>query len=155
MVTVSEMQFSFMSERETIDVFILKRMQEEFHAKVEKFYMWCVDLEKAFVRVPRKVWKWAMGKKGIPEVLVRSVMNQYEGAKTRVRVNSDLSEECEVKVGIHQGSVLSHFLFAFVVDVVTRLARDGVLSCCMLMTVLMNKTIEGLSNTFLKWKFGY
>ena len=46
-------------------------------------------------------------------------MNLYEGAKTRVRVDSELSEEFEVIVGMHQGSVLSPFLFSVVVDVVT------------------------------------
>ena len=69
-----------------------------------------------------------MSKKGIPEVLVRSVMSQYEGAKTRVRVDSELSEELEVKVGIYQGSVLSPYLHAVVADVVTEFAREGVLS---------------------------
>ena len=53
------------------------------------------------------------------EVFIRSVMSQYEGAKTRVRVDSMSSEELDVKVGIHQGSVLLPFLFAVVVDVVT------------------------------------
>ena len=81
-----------------------------------------VDLEKAFDIVPRKVLEWAMRKKGIPDVLVRSVMSLCEGAKTRVRVNSELSEEFVVKVGIHQGSVLSPFIFALVVDVVTEFA---------------------------------
>ena len=38
-------------------------------------------------------------------------------------MDSDLSEELEVKVGMHQGSVLSSFLFAVVVDVVTEFAR--------------------------------
>ena len=33
-------------------------------------------------------------------------------AKIRVRVDSELSEELEVKVGINQGSVLSPFLSA-------------------------------------------
>ena len=68
-----------------------------------------------------------MRKKGIPEVLVRSVMSMYEGAKTRVRVDYELSEEFEVKVGMHQGSVLSPFLAVVVVDVVTDLAREDVL----------------------------
>ena len=43
-----------------------------------------------------------MRKKGIPEVLVRSVMSLYEGAMTRVSVDSELSEEFEVKVGMQQ-----------------------------------------------------
>ena len=64
-----------------------------------------------------------MRKKKIQEVLVRSVMSLYEGAKTRVTVDSELSEEFEVKVGMCQGSVLSPYLFAVVVDVVTKFAR--------------------------------
>ena len=54
---------------------------------------------------------WAMRKKGIPEVMVRAVMSLYEGAKTRVRVGLELSE-VEVKVGVHQGSVLTPLVFA-------------------------------------------
>ena len=65
---------------------------------------------------------------GISEIWVTSVMCPYERAKTRVRVDFQLSEEFEVNVGIHQGSVLSPFLFAVVVDVVTKLARECVLS---------------------------
>ena len=76
-------------------------------------YMCFVNLEKALNRVQRKVLEWAMRKKGIQEVLVRSVMSLYEGAKTRVIMDSELSEEFEVKEGIHQISVLSPFLFAF------------------------------------------
>ena len=63
-----------------------------------------VDLEKTFDRVLRKVVEWAMRKRGLPEVMVRAVMSLYEGAKTRVRVDQELSEEFEVKVSVHQGS---------------------------------------------------
>ena len=69
-----------------------------------------------------------MRKNEIPEVLVRSVMSLYREVKTRTRVDSELSEELEVKVGMHQGSVLSPFLLAVVVDVVTEITREGVLS---------------------------
>ena len=48
-----------------------------------------VDLEKAFHKVLRKVLQWAMRKKGIPEVWVRSVMSLYKGAETRVRVDCE------------------------------------------------------------------
>ena len=49
--------------------------------------------------------------------MVRAVMSLYDGAKTRVRVGSAYSKEFEVKVGVHQGSVLSPLLFATVVNV--------------------------------------
>ena len=64
---------------------------------------------------------WVMKKKGIPEVLVRSEMSLYGGA--RVRVDSASSQEFEVTVGIHRGSVLPPFLFAVVIDVVTEFTR--------------------------------
>ena len=55
-VSVDEMQFGFMPVRGTIDaVFILRRMQEEYHTKVRKLYMCFVDLEKVSDRVLRKV----------------------------------------------------------------------------------------------------
>ena len=65
-------------------MFILRRMQEEYLAKVKNVYMCFVDLENAFDTLLWKVLEWAMRKKGIPEVFIRSVMSMYEGAKTRV-----------------------------------------------------------------------
>ena len=87
-----------------------------------------VGLEKAFDRVPRRVLEWAMRKRGIPEAVVRAMMSLYEGAKTRVRVGLELSEELEVKVGVHQGSACSPLLFAIVVDVITESVRNGLMS---------------------------
>ena len=60
-----------------------------------------VDPEKAFDRVPRRVLKWAMRRRGIPEAMVRAVMSLYEGAKARVRDGLELFEEFEVKVCVH------------------------------------------------------
>ena len=46
---------------------------------------------------------------GILQILVRSVMSLYKGTMTRVRVDSDLTKGFEIKMGMHQGSVLSPF----------------------------------------------
>ena len=64
-------------------------------------------------------------KKGLSEVMVRAVMSLCDGARTRVRVRSAYSEEFEVKIGIHQGFVLSPLLFAIVVDVISENANRG------------------------------
>ena len=77
-----------MPERGTIHaVLILRRLQGKYHAK-RKSCMCLVDIEEELDRAPRKVLEWALRKKEIPEVLVRSVMSLYEGAKTRIGVDS-------------------------------------------------------------------
>ena len=126
LVDFNEAQFGFMSGKGTTDaLFLVRRLQEEHRAKDKRMYMCFVDLEKAFDRVPRRVMERAMRKKGLPEILVKAVMSLYEGAETKVRVGSGLSEEFSVKVGVHHGSVLSLLLFAMVVDEVTENARKS------------------------------
>ena len=68
----------------------MRSLQEEHLAKGKKLYICFVDLEKAFDRISCNVLEGGMRKKGIPEVFVRSVMSLNEGAKTRVRVDSEL-----------------------------------------------------------------
>ena len=58
---------------------------------------------KAFDRVPRKMVKWALRKKGLAEVLVQAVMSLYEGSRTKVRVGLETSNEFGVRFGVHQG----------------------------------------------------
>ena len=86
-------------------LFLVRRLQEEHRAKDKRMYVCFVDLEKAFDRVPRRVMEWAMREKGLPEILVKAVRSLYEGAETKVRVGSGLSEEFSMKVGLHQGFV--------------------------------------------------
>jgi len=65
--------------------------------------------------------------KGLPEAMVKAVMSLYKGAKTRVRVETQLSEEFFVKVGAHQGSVLSPLLFSIVLDVISENVKEGLM----------------------------
>ena len=90
--------------------------------------------------------------KTTPEILVKVVMSLYEGSKTKVKVGSELSEEFDIVVGVHQGSVLSPLLFAIVVDVVTENAREGLMKKVLYADdlVLMSEMIEGLKERFLK-----
>ena len=66
----------------------------------------------------------------------------------RVREDSELSEEFEVRVVMHQVSVLSPFVFVVVVDVVTEFAREGAQSELLYADglVLISETIYGLMN---------
>ena len=47
-----------------------------------------------------------MNKKSLPELTVKAVMCLHHGAKIKVRVESELSEEFFIQVGVHLRSVL-------------------------------------------------
>ena len=44
----------------------------------------------------------------------------YENAKSKVRLNEKFSEEFKIKVGVHQGAVLSPLLFIIVLEALSR-----------------------------------
>ena len=78
-------------------------------------------------RVPRKVIWWALRKLDVEEWIVRLVQGMYADARSRVRVGKGYSEEFEVKVGVHQGSLLSPLLFLIVLEALSREFRAGAL----------------------------
>ena len=132
----------------------LRMVQHIKYMEKKKLYMYFVDIEKAFDRDPRKVMEWAMRKKGLSEVIVRAVMSLYHGAKTKVRVGYELSQEFLVQVGVHQGFVLSPLLLAITVDVISENAREGLMNEILYADdlVLMSESMENLKEKFLKWK---
>ncbi|KAK3545691.1 hypothetical protein QTP70_010893 [Hemibagrus guttatus] len=93
------------------------------HVSVEKYRdgqreLHCVfvDLEKAYDRVPREELWYCMRKSGVAEKYVRVVQDMYERSRTVVRCAVGQTEEFKVEVGLHQGSALSPFLFAIVIE---------------------------------------
>ena len=126
MVSIDDMQFGFVPGRGTTDAaFIVRQLQEKHLSANKILYLAFVDLEKAFDRVPRKVLWWAMRYLGVEEWAVRAVQAMYEGAKSCVRVNGQYSEQFSVKVGVHQGAVLSPLLFIMVLEALSREFRTG------------------------------
>ena len=127
LVSIDDSQFGFVPGRGTTDaIFVVRQLQEKYLAANKRLYMAFVDLEKVFDRVPRKVIWWALRKLGVEEWIVRLVQGMYANARSRVCVGEGYSEEFEVKVGVHQGSVLSPLLFIIVLEALSREFRSGV-----------------------------
>ena len=115
-----------------------------------------VDLEKAFDRVPREVVWWALRCLGVDEWIVSVIKAMYEDATTTVRVNGRESKAFSVRVGVHQGSVLSPLVFIIVLEALSREFREG-LPMELLYTddlVLVAETEELLIEKLRKWKRG-
>ncbi|KAK3522855.1 hypothetical protein QTP86_005668 [Hemibagrus guttatus] len=90
----------------------------------EKERRTCTDLEKAYDRVPREELWYCMRKSGVAEKYVRVVQDMYERSRTVVRCAVGQTGEFKVEVVLHQGSALSPFLFAIVMDQLSEEVRQ-------------------------------
>ena len=123
-VTLDEMQFGFRPDRGTIDaIFIVQQMQEKFLVKKKELWMAFWDLEKAFDRVPREIVWWALRVVGVDEWIVKAIQAMYDDATMAVRLRDGESKEFEVKVEVHQGSVLSPLLLTTVLEALCKQFR--------------------------------
>ena len=82
---------------------------------------------------------------------MRLVQGMYANARSRVRVGEGYSEEFEVKVGVHQGSVLSPLLFIIVLEALSREFRSGV-PWEDLYAVIIAESLEECVRRLLTWK---
>ena len=87
-----------------------------------------VDLEKPYDRVPMDLVYLCLRRRRVSEKLVRLVEATYHGESTVVRTMRSRTDEFPIKVGLHQGSGLSPFLFIIVLDVKSEEFRCGLSS---------------------------
>ncbi|KAK3571395.1 hypothetical protein QTP86_010707 [Hemibagrus guttatus] len=126
-VEICEQQYGFMPRKSTTDaIFALRILMEKYRDGQRELHCVFVDLEKAYDRVPREELWYCMRKSGVAEKYVRVVQDMYERSRTVVRCAVGQTEEFNVEVGLHQGSALSPFLFAIVMDQLFRGGQTGV-----------------------------
>ena len=78
----------------------------------------------------------------------------YNNVVTSVRTNDDNIDYFSIKIGLHQGSALSPYLFASVMDEVTRNIQ-GDIPWCMLFVddvVLMDESQTGVNRKLELWR---
>ena len=116
-VEISKHQYGFIPGKGTTDaMFVLRILMEKYREGQRELYCVFVDLEKAYDRVLLEELWYCMRKSEIVEKYVQLVQDMYEESETVVRCAVGTTESFKVKVGLHQGSALSPFLFAVIMD---------------------------------------
>ncbi|KAK3538646.1 hypothetical protein QTP86_010341 [Hemibagrus guttatus] len=112
-------------------------------------------LEKAYDRVPREELWYCMRKSGVAEKYVRVVQDMYERSRTVVRCAVGQIEEFKVEVGLHQGSALSPFLFAIVMDQLSEEVRQESPWTMMFADdiVICSESREQVEENLERWRF--
>ncbi|KAK3571544.1 hypothetical protein QTP86_013177 [Hemibagrus guttatus] len=113
------------------------------------------DLEKAYDRVPREELWYCMRKSGVAEKYVRVVQDMYERSRTVVKCAVGQTEEFNMKVGLHQGSALSPFLFAIVMDQLSEEVRQESPWTMMFADdiVICSESREQVEENLERWRF--
>lgn len=125
--TVSEKQFGFMPGRSTMEaIYLLRRLVERHRSTKKDLHMIFIDLEKAYDRVPRDIIWWVLERKGVTRGYIDVVRDMYEGAVTTIRSPAGETSEFPITVGLHQGLALSPYLFALVMDELTRHIQEDI-----------------------------
>ncbi|KAK3551510.1 hypothetical protein QTP70_017369 [Hemibagrus guttatus] len=155
-VEICEQQYGFMPRKSTTDaIFALRILMEKYRDGQRELHCVFVDLEKAYDRVPREELWYCMRKSGVAEKYVRVVQNMYERSRTVVRCAVGQTEEFKVEVGLHQGSALSPFLFAIVMDQLSEEVRQESPWTMMFADdmVICSESREQVEENLERWRF--
>jgi len=92
----------------------------------------------------------------VDEWIVSVIKAMYENATTKMRLNGRESNASSVRVGVHQGSVLSPLLFNVALENLSREFREGMPMELFYANdlVLMADSEELLKEKLRKWKTG-
>ncbi|KAK3550594.1 hypothetical protein QTP70_000683 [Hemibagrus guttatus] len=155
-VEICEQQYGFMPRKSTTDaIFALRILMEKYRDGQRELHCVFVDLEKAYDRVPREELWYCMRKSGVAEKYVRVVQDMYERSRTVVRCVVGQTEEFKVEVGLHQGSALSPFLFAIVMDQLSEEVRQESPWTMMFADdiVICSESREQVEENLERWRF--
>ncbi|XP_074360380.1 secreted RxLR effector protein 78-like [Apium graveolens] len=104
---------------------------EKYRERRTDLHMVFIDLEKAYDSVPRNVIWTSLKSKNVSWIYVREIQEMYSQVLTCVGTPVGDTQYFPVKTRLRQGSSLSPFLFAIIIDVLTRGIQD-VVPWCML-----------------------
>ncbi|KAK3552516.1 hypothetical protein QTP86_013249 [Hemibagrus guttatus] len=155
-VEICEQQYGFMPRKSTTDaIFALRILMEKYRNGQRELHCVFVDLGKAYDRVPREELWYCMRKSGVAEKYVRVVQDMYERSRTVVRCAVGQTEEFNVEVGLHQGSALSPFLFAIVMDQLSEEVRQESPWTMMFADdiVICSESREQVEENLERWRF--
>jgi hypothetical protein len=118
---VTENQFSFMSGRSTMKViFLIRQLMERCREQKKDLHIVFIDLEKSYDKVTRNIMWWALQKHKFSIKYITLIKDMYDNIVTSVRTSDRDTNDFSINIGLHQGSALSPYLFALVMDEVTR-----------------------------------
>jgi hypothetical protein len=110
-------------------IFLIRQLMERCREQKKDIHMVFIDLEKVYDKVLRNIMWWALQKHKVSIKCITLIKDIYDNAVTSVRTSDGDTNDFPINIGLHQGSTLSSYLFALVMDEVIRDIQGGIPWC--------------------------
>jgi hypothetical protein len=135
-------------------IFLIRQLVERCREQKKDLHMVFIDLKKAYDKVPRNAMWWALQKHKISIKYITLIKDMYDNIVTSVRTRNGDTNDFPINIGLHQGSTLSPYLFALVMDEVTRDIQGGIPWCMLIAddVVLVDESKTGIDQKLELWR---
>jgi hypothetical protein len=110
-------------------IFLIKQLMERYREQKKDLHMIFIDLKKAYDKVPTNIMWWALQKHKVSLKYITLIKDMYDNIVISIQISDRDTNDFPINIGLHQGSSLSPYLFALVMDEVTRDIQCGIPWC--------------------------
>jgi hypothetical protein len=104
-----------MPERSTMGaIFLIRQLMEKYMEQKKDLHMVFIDLEKVYDKVTRNIMWQALQKHNISIKYITLIKDMYDNVVTSVQTSDEDTNDFPINIVLHQGSVLSPYLFALI-----------------------------------------
>jgi hypothetical protein len=107
-------------------IFLIRQLMERCREQKKELHMVFIDLEKACDKVPRNVMWWALQKHKVSTKYITLIKDMYDNVVISVRTSDGNTNDFPINIGLHQELTLSPYLFALVMNDITRDIQGGI-----------------------------
>jgi hypothetical protein len=136
-------------------ILLIRQLMERCREKKKDMHMIFIDLENAYDKVRRNVTWWAFQKYKVSAKYITLIKDVYDNIVTSVWTSDGDTNNFLINIRLHQGSALSPYLFALVMNKVIRDIHSGI-PWCMLFAddvVLVDESRMGVDEKLELWRW--
>ena len=145
---IRENQFGFISGKSTIEaIYLLRKLMEKYRERKKDFHLVFINVEKVYDSIPHSIVWDNLKNRSNSRRYIEVIQDIYDRVSTNIHTPVGMTESFPIKVGLHQGSTLSPFIFTVIMEEISKSIWETV-PWCMLFAddiVLVAKTKEANS----------
>ena len=94
---------------------------KKYRERKKDLHLVFIDLEKAYDSIPRSIVWDSLKNRGISQRYIEVIQDMYDKVSTNIHTSVRMTESFPIKVGLHQRSTLSSFIFKVIMEEISKI----------------------------------